>query len=132
MREITPTRKTTPRTPATCCARCGIKLSNPGTVVLGIGEVGPECIKHVNAALTDLAAGPLALLVARGEVRLKLQLSADGLSWIPSHDALSQYIVWADRAGIKLQHRIEVSTRTYILTIKPRSLQGYSVKSVQA
>ncbi len=128
MTHATPTRKTT-RTPATCCARCGTQLKNPGTVVLGIGVVGPECLHHVQNALADLAQGPLAVLVAQGEVRLTLQKTSEG-NYIVPQDALSQYCVSASRAGISLQGRIEPGV--YVLTIKARSLQGYSVRSVQA
>lgn len=132
MTNPSPARKSA-KAPATYCARCGTKLIRPGTVVLGIGMVGPECVKHVNAALKDLAAGPLALMVSQGEVCLTLQRTADG-GLIPSHEALSQYLAWAERAGIELKHLIDPKAGVYRLSIKARSLKDYcpSIKGVQA
>ncbi|WP_219760566.1 hypothetical protein [Thermus brevis] len=78
------------------CAMCGRALSRPGRVVPGIGEVGPECHRKVQALEAFARAAGL-------------EGSLYGGAWVPedaSQDALLRaqaFILRARRSGLRVE-----------------------------
>lgn len=130
MTHPTPERKAThaQKAKAPRCARCNRKLEKPGTVVPGLGVVGPECESHVAARLMHLRRAGLSELLDGG-VRVVAHLGADGTYAAPT-DALAGLQAIADRAGrLMLDCRLDPVARVWTISIRLSTLEAFVRRS---
>lgn len=112
------------KAPAEKCARCGRKLTRPGTVIPAFGVVGPECEQHVTGRLLHLQRAGLHALVLTGEQRIPAVRCIDGTYPLP--DAISALTTIADRAGrVRLQVRLDPATKEWVITMNQTDLKAF-------
>lgn len=106
------------------CAKCGHPLSRPGTVIPGLGVVGPECEQHVAGRLLHLQRAGLHTLALTGEQRIPAVRCIDGTYPVP--EAIATLTTIAARAGrVRLLARLDPAAKEWVITMHQGDLKAF-------
>jgi len=115
------------KAPALSCAACGRVLTakREYAVLPGIGTLGPECEHKAMVASIHLRAAGLGELLNHGSITLELTADASGFCTPGQHPTFVRLNAAAQRAGLKLNFRMQQSERGPEMVLTLGGLKGY-------